>query len=265
LGVTTISLTVALLGSGSSGNSCFLSSGGTNVLIDTGFSAIELERRMEALGFKTKDLDAVILSHEHEDHIRGVSVFSRRHKLPVIGSGRMFEETPFGKVKLFGFEAVTSGREFQVGDLVFRPFPVPHDAEDPFGFIVKVHGFKLGYVTDLVFVPALVREALTDCHVLVLESNHDVEMLKAGPYPWPLKQRILSKFGHLSNEALAAFLDELDLSGCAHLFLAHLSRTNNDPGIARRSAQSALQNKNNCRTELHLTYQDRPSAVVNLY
>jgi phosphoribosyl 1,2-cyclic phosphodiesterase len=220
---------------------------------------------MEALGFKTKDLDAVVLSHEHDDHIRGVSVFSRKHKLPVIGSGRMYAETPLGKAKLFGFEAVTSGETFRVGDLEFHPFPVPHDAEDPFGFIVKVDGFKLGYATDLGFVPALVREYLRDCHILVLESNHDVEMLKAGPYPWPLKQRILSKFGHLSNEALATFLGDLDMCGCAHLFLAHLSKTNNDPAVARRSAQSALHNKNNCKTELHLTYQDRPSAVVNLY
>lgn len=253
------------MGSGSSGNSCFVSSGNTHIVIDAGFSAAELERRIEAIGSSIRELSAIVVSHEHDDHIKGVSVLSRRFRLPVYGSEKMMEASSLEKKRIFAFEPVRTGEEFRIGDLEFHPFPVPHDAEDPFGFLVYAHGFKLGYVTDLGFVPGYVKEYLKDSHVLVLESNHDVDLLKAGPYPWPLKQRILGKFGHLSNDALAGFLEDLDMSSCEHLFLAHLSQINNDPVLALDCSKSVLKNKETCSAAIHLTYQERPSAVARLW
>lgn len=229
-----------MLSSGSKGNSIYISDGDTSVLIDAGLSGIEIERRMKTKGLSPEDLDAIVVSHEHADHIHGVGVLSRRFALPVYLSRKTYKAAlPFlGKIEeIRTFEC---GLDFAVNDISFHPFSVSHDAEDTSGFTVSKNGAKIGIATDLGIATAMVKEHLKNCSALVIEANHDPEMLANGPYPWPLKQRIKSRAGHLSNEESRSLLREIQHENLEHVILSHISETNNTPEKAMRVVGEAM-------------------------
>jgi phosphoribosyl 1,2-cyclic phosphodiesterase len=254
-------LSVCVLGSGSKGNAIFISDGSTSILIDAGLSGIEIERRLKSRGLSPENLDAVLVSHEHVDHIKSAGVLSRRFDLPVYLSSKTgkIASTQLGTVKkLRNFEC---GSTFKIKNLTVHPFSLPHDAKDPSGFTVRLDSKKIGIVTDLGTATAMVKSHLKDCALLVLEANHDPVMLENGPYPWPLKQRIKSRTGHLSNEASKLLLKELLHDRLQHVVLAHLSEINNTPEKAISVVGQALTSRN---IKLHAACQDRCGDLLHL-
>ena len=246
-----------VLGSGSTGNAVLISTETTNVLIDVGLSAREIVRRLGQVGLGCDDLDAIVITHEHSDHIAGLRLLLRSVCCPVFVS--LVTEDAYYWTRAGGANgdseavkrrdalkdrtvAIESDREFRIGDIDFEPFSVPHDAVDNFGFIARHAGVRLATLTDFGCFTQLMRDKLTGCDAIVIESNHSRDMLRACPvYPWSLKQRIASKNGHLSNEDLADWLMR-DFDGTAsHLVLAHLSQRANEPHLARLTAETALK------------------------
>jgi phosphoribosyl 1,2-cyclic phosphodiesterase len=216
---------------------------------------------LAAVGERADGLDAVVISHEHTDHIGGVRVLAPDGKLPIYISRPTHDAVSWDE-KIKSFEYFAAGEKFIIGDIEVTPFPIPHDAADPVAFTFDAQGIRISVVTDLGYVPEVVKQRVKGCHGLVFESNHDLEMLKVGPYPWNVKQRVMSRHGHLSNNATAAFLTE-DFDGAAQVVvLAHLSETNNHPEIARLSAEQALaQRSRGENTKLHLATQTKPTEV----
>ncbi|MGH9579472.1 MAG: MBL fold metallo-hydrolase [Terriglobales bacterium] len=236
-----------VLASGSKGNATVVASSKTRLLVDAGISCRETFRRMAQAGEDPGALDAILISHEHSDHVSGLPVLARRLKKPVYmtesthqawwrQNRRQLEE----RGRLERLERFSAGRTFSVGDITVMPFTTPHDAADPVGFTFRAEGVKIGLVTDLGYLPASVRQHLAGCDGLMIESNHDLEMLRSGPYPWAVKQRVMSRVGHLSNDALAEFFAADYDGGAAFVVLAHLSEQNNHPEIARIAAEDAL-------------------------
>lgn len=222
-------LSICVLASGSKGNAVYISTGNTAVLFDAGLSGIQIEQRMKERGISPANLDALVVSHEHSDHITGVGVLSRRYGLPVyINHATHKEVSPhLGRIdKICPFEC---GSFFLINDMTIRPFSVSHDAAEPAGFTIQNNAGKIGIATDLGFATSMVKQHLKDCDLLVLEANHDPEMLEHGPYPWPVKQRIKSRTGHLSNESARDLLMEVMDERLEHVILAHISETNNNP------------------------------------
>ncbi len=234
----------------------------TRLLIDAGFSKKQIYARLVAVGEKTESFDAIVISHEHTDHISGLRWLVPELKVPIYISPATREAIHWDR-RINGFEVFSPGHRFTIGDIEITPFTVPHDAVDPVGFTLEAEGIRIGLVTDLGYIPELVKRHVCGCHCLIFESNHDLEMLKVGPYPWFVKQRVMSRQGHLSNLATAHFLSD-DFDGQAQvLVLAHLSENNNHPEIARLSAEDALhQRAGRCRLpELRLANQWSPTPV----
>ena len=264
-------VSVTVLASGSKGNCTLVASSSTRVLIDAGLSCREILRRLSLCGEEPSRLDAVVITHEHADHVAGLRVLARRLKIPIFITGATYHEyqrctrDAAGKrVSLERHELFQSGSAFQIGDIDVMPFTIPHDAIDPVGFTLRAEGIKVGICTDLGYVPASVRDHLRGCHVLMIESNHDLELLRGGPYPWSVKQRVMSRVGHLSNDTLADFLTT-DYDGSAEfLILAHLSEQNNHPEIARVTAERALGQPSLLHNRLMLAPQHEPLAAVRL-
>ncbi|MFC1811090.1 MBL fold metallo-hydrolase [Thermodesulfobacteriota bacterium] len=257
----TCNLSVCVLGSGSKGNAIFISDGSTSILVDAGLSGIEIERRLKSKGLSPENLDAILVSHEHVDHIKSAGVLSRRFDLPVYiscNTGKV-ASTQLGTVKkLRNFEC---GSAFKIKNLTVHPFSLPHDAKDPSGFTVRLDSKKIGIATDLGTATAMVKSHLKDCALLILEANHDPAMLENGPYPWPLKQRIKSRTGHLSNEASKILLKELLHDRLQHVILAHLSEINNTPQKAVSVIEPSLTSSD---TKLHVAFQDRCGDLLHL-
>jgi len=248
-------VSVSVLASGSRGNSAIVESSSTRILVDAGISCREIFKRMKVVGDDPHSLSAIVVTHEHADHVHGLLVLARKLKVPVFMTGathqawvRSVRDATGEPPDTDRVEFFSSGRCFQIGDIAIMPFTIPHDAADPVGFTFRAVGVKVGVATDLGYMPASVCDQLRSCDVLVLESNHDVEMLRGGPYPWSVKQRVMSRVGHLSNEALANFF-ATDYDGSAsYIVLAHLSEQNNHPELARTAAEKALGIR---RTLLH--------------
>ena len=247
---------VCLLASGSKGNALLVANGRSRLLIDAGLSARELCRRLEAVGISPGELTGIIVTHEHIDHVRGLGVLSRRFNLPVYlhhaVAAALADSHRLAQVHEFD-----SG-ELSIGEFAVRAFPVTHDAAATVGFSVTGSTGKLGVATDLGVATRLVAEELRNCRALVLESNHDEELLRDGPYPWPLKQRIRGHHGHLSNNDSAKLLDALCWEGLEGVLLAHLSETNNRPELAETATRGILDRQSCCRPQLLLGRQDRP-------
>lgn len=255
-----MSVRVCVLGSGSRGNSTLVVTEKTRLLVDAGFSKKETYARLATAGETAEGCAALIISHEHSDHINGLKGLALDLKVPVYISAETRAAIQWD-ARITAFESISAGQKFIVGDIEVTPFSIPHDAADPIAFTLESQGIKVGVVTDLGYVPELVKQHLRGCHCLIFESNHDIEMLKVGPYPWYVKQRVMSRHGHLSNRSTAEFLTE-DFDGTAQvLVLAHLSENNNHPEIARMTAQEALQNRKNGSPELHLASQTTPTKV----
>jgi len=263
-----ISLRVLNLGSGSSGNATLVESSTTRVLVDAGFNRRETMRRLTALGASIDGVQGILISHEHTDHISGLANLSRLWNAPVYITEGTYAEylrlTPREESqKISRVETMVPSRRFAVGDIEITAFSIPHDAADPVGLTLQTEGFKVSIVTDLGYLPTHVREHLRGSDLLILESNHDLEMLKVGPYPWHVKQRVMSRTGHLSNHAVSEFLcDGEGFDARARwLVLAHLSENNNNPDVARVSAEEALGRRPEAAAfagELHIASQRTP-------
>ena len=255
-------ITIRVLASGSSGNALFLRAGETRILVDAGIPAARIERGLAELGESADALDAVLLTHEHADHVRGLSgLLAPRPELPVLatrGTRRALESARGadgrGPVPAWG-GALEAARGLSLGQLRLRPFPLPHDAAEPVGFRIEAGDRVIGLATDLGTSTPVVERSLAGCSVLVLEANHDLDMLARGPYPPFLKRRVASRQGHLSNAQAASLLSRLAGPALRHVVLAHLSRTNNAPDAALRAVAPALAD---CR-DLRLSV-GRPQA-----
>ena len=248
-------LKISILATSSSGNSLFIGTASTRILIDAGISAKETFAKLEAIGEDPRSLDAIVVTHEHSDHVCGLAVIMKKlnawnkRPLPVYASeltASQIEWTAEARVERF-----PAGSAFTIGELRLQSFTVPHDSIDPCGFTVAApsRGVKVGVAMDLGYIPENVRYHLDGCEWVLLESNHDLEMLKVGPYPWSLKQRVMGRKGHLSNDALADFLLESFDGRAGTLVLGHLSEHNNHPELARICAQQAL-GRRGARTRL---------------
>ena len=252
-------MNVCLLASGSKGNALLICSERSRLLIDAGLSARELCRRLALVGVAPESLDAVLVSHEHVDHVRGLGVLSRRCRLPVYVHHTAAAALP-DQQRPGCLHEFDTGSELAIGDFGVRAFPVTHDAAAPVGFTISSPSGKCGIATDLGIATRLVVEELRGCRCLILEANHDEAMLRDGPYPWPLKQRIRGNHGHLSNRDSASLLEQLSWDGLEAVFLAHLSETNNHPDLAAASARAVLGRQTCCRPQLLLGHQGRPTA-----
>lgn len=256
---------IAILGSGSRGNAITLESEGTRVLIDTGLSGRETVRRLEALEIEPESVDAIVVTHEHRDHTRGVGVFSRRFGTPVYltrATGEACRELFRGTEPLRFYEP---GRVFEVGDLRMEPFLTSHDAVDPVAVTVTAGrcGTRVGIATDLGRPTAGIRHSLSGCDFLVLEANHDEEMLRSGPYPASVQARIASSHGHLSNHAAAGFALELLHPRLLGIFLAHVSQECNEVELADRVVRQALA-RAGWRGFLEVARQDEPTRLIDI-
>jgi phosphoribosyl 1,2-cyclic phosphodiesterase len=254
-------VTFCVLASGSSGNAALVSTGTTRILLDAGLSLKELARRLALIGEGLDGIDAVLITHEHSDHVSGLPVLARSKKVrapiyltrltaPLIDWGT-------GEPRLETFQA---GACFTIGDVEVTSFSIPHDAVDPVAFSFEARGVRIGVVTDLGYIPASVKFHLRRTDLLMLESNHDLDMLKVGPYPWSIKQRVMSRVGHLSNLGMSEYLtDDLD-AATSRLVLGHLSEQNNHPEIVRMVAAQTLEARG-LGTQLSIASQSAPSEV----
>jgi phosphoribosyl 1,2-cyclic phosphodiesterase len=345
---------MTVLASGSKGNSSIVASSRTRILVDAGLSCRELFKRMRTAGEEIENLDAILITHEHQDHVQGLAVTARKLGIPVyfteathrawmrwmtprrrmsyaewleqqkqaVAAGKEpvcadeeaqaaaregFQEevqesmpdasqaemqSPHfvpnagrsmghpaeesgqetGKTKaekdpcaLPGVEYFAAGQHFSIGDIAITPFTIPHDAVDPVGFVFEAEGVRIGLATDLGYLPSNVHMHLKRCDILMLESNHDVDMLRDGPYPWSVKQRVMSRVGHLSNDAAAEFLEKSYDGQAAFVVLAHLSESNNLPELAKVSAERALRDRMSLlANKLLLAAQDTPLEPILL-
>jgi phosphoribosyl 1,2-cyclic phosphodiesterase len=320
-----------VLASGSKGNSTVVSGGRTRILIDAGLSCRELFRRMRQAGEEPERLDAIVITHEHQDHVNGLAVTARKLGIPVYfteathrawmrwltprkqmtyaqwleecrrqaaerqaeldtasdgeadepgldeagidvqaseaGASNEDAMPPSRKADATWLPAVEyfeAGRPFRIGDIDLSPFTIPHDAADPVGFVLAAEGVRMGFATDLGYIPPNVKAQFKGVDLLLLESNHDLEMLRDGPYPWSVKQRVLSRVGHLSNDAAAEFLSTAYDGQAAYVILAHLSENNNLPELARVTADRALNGRASLlANRLLLAEQHQPLAAIN--
>lgn len=235
-------LSICVLASGSKGNAIYISTGNTAILLDAGLSGVQIENRMKERGLRPEKLDALIVSHEHSDHIAGVGVLARRYSLPVYINPATQEAASSCLGRIDNFQSFECGAPCRINELDLRPFCLSHDAAEPAGFTIESPAGKIGIATDLGFAPNMVKQHLKGCDLLVLEANHDIEMLERGPYPWPVKQRIKSRTGHLSNEEARDLLMEVMDEKLGHVILAHISETNNNPEKALRVVAEPIKN-----------------------
>ena len=254
---------ICSLASGSKGNCLSLETGDTRLLIDVGLSLRETLLRMDEVGIDPSSVHAVLVTHEHIDHIRSAGAFSRKFNVPVFASHLVHAKADkyFKKSRIAEFE---SGSSFTFRDIRIDPIPLTHDSCDPVGFVLESREGRAASVTDFGIVTRLIAEKLRGCRFLNLESNHDVDMLMNGPYPWELKQRIKSRHGHISNEESLGLLHELAHEGLEVLVMAHLSEVNNHPEHVVRSTESFLRDQNICAPHIVIGDQYRASALMEI-
>ena len=254
-------LSVCVLASGSRGNATYISDGTTSILIDAGLSGAEIERRFKTRGLNLADVSAIVVSHEHSDHIQGVGILSRRYGLPVYIS-RKTESAAGSKMgSLSEVRHFECGAAFKIHTLDIRSFSTSHDAGDPAGFTICRNRTRIGIATDMGIATNVVKEHLRGCSLVLLESNHDPAMLMNGPYPWHLKQRVKSRTGHLSNVQSGELLREILQPGLRHVILGHLSEKNNTPEKALAAAKEAI---NGHRIGLSLALQNMCGEVIRI-
>lgn len=231
---------LAVLGSGSRGNATLVEAAGESVLVDCGFSIRETEKRLFALDCAPEDISAVLVTHEHSDHSKGVRSFAEKHGLPVYAThGTAVHKSLLG---LQGLREIVAGQAFTIGGLRVEPVTVPHDAREPCQYIFEHAGQRLGILTDLGHVSPRVEQSYSQCHMLFIEANHDEVMLAGGPYPPALKRRVGGAWGHLSNRQTAAFLATVCQDTLKHLVLGHVSEKNNSSQLVKQMvADVALQ------------------------
>jgi phosphoribosyl 1,2-cyclic phosphodiesterase len=231
-------------------------------LIDNGFSGKELLRRLQVVDIDPETLSALVITHEHGDHIKGVGVLARRFNLPIYANDATYRAAAATLGHLPARHEFATGERFVIGDLEVHPFAVSHDSVDPVGFVLGNGLQRLGYCTDTGTITRLIRHRLRECQALILEANHDVEMLRQGPYPLPLQQRVLSTHGHLSNPDALGFAEQMAEGSLRCLMLAHLSEVNNHPELVVDEARRHLSSRKDL--SVMLAEQMRPSPLIEI-
>ncbi|MEM7582532.1 MAG: MBL fold metallo-hydrolase [Acidobacteriota bacterium] len=258
---------LAVLGSGSAGNSLIVESGNRRLLVDAGFSCLQLQKRLASLGTDIARLDALLLTHEHQDHLRGADVLLRRYSLPVYATQGTLDASGLSAEAITEARAIRSGKPFEVPESpVFwvEAFGIPHDANEPVGFVIEdLEGCRLGVVTDMGSRSQLAWGRLQELDCLVIETNHDLQMLRTGPYPWHLKQRVAGRHGHLSNREAAEGVAELMCERLSWVVLYHLSRTNNLPALAAQAMGECLDRVGS-DAQIVITQQDEPTPWLEV-
>ncbi|MES9811441.1 MAG: MBL fold metallo-hydrolase [Candidatus Thiodiazotropha sp.] len=225
-----MSLRFAILGSGSQGNALVIETASVRILVDCGFPAREIERRLSGLGIEADSLTAILVTHEHTDHVRGLGPLARRYGIPVWMTAGTFHGANYGKLPTLHQIDSHTGR-WSIGDLAVAPYPVPHDSREPCQFLFRAGGGTLGLLTDTGYITPHIAGILQACDSLVLEFNHDSQMLANGPYPPSLQARVGGSHGHLNNHQAVGLLKRLQTSRLQHVVASHLSEKNNSPGL----------------------------------
>lgn len=260
-----MSVQFTILGSGSGGNCAYLETPGARLLIDAGFSGKQIRERLASIGRSPETLTGILVTHEHGDHIQGLGVLAKKLDVPVY-CNRFTREAVESilecRLKASVFQ---TGAVFEIGDVTVETFSVPHDAQDPVGFLFRTAAGNVGFLTDLGHATKLVIERVRPAHLLVLEANHDLKLLQEDvKRPWSTKQRILSRHGHLSNEAAAEVAAEVASASLSRIYLGHLSRDCNRPELAYQTVSRRLNSLGATHITLENTSQERPCATVTL-
>jgi phosphoribosyl 1,2-cyclic phosphodiesterase len=260
---------ICSLFSGSSGNAIFVGTENTKLLVEAGLSGRRIAEALCSIGESPSEISAILVSHEHIDHTRGAGVLSRRYGLPIyasIGTWQAMEHM-IGPVSVSSKRVFSAYASFEIGDITITPFPIPHDANEPVGYNIASAGKKVTIATDIGHISMELLRNFEESDLLLLESNHDLEMLRMGPYPWPLKQRIAGKNGHLSNDAAGEVIAYMAERGTKKFLLGHLSKENNFPELAYQTVRSVLCER--CVNEesdilLDIAYRDRASRIIEI-
>lgn len=252
--------------SGSSGNALFIGTEKTKLLIDAGLSGKRILEALCSIGENPAELSAILISHEHIDHVRGAGILSRKQDIPIYANESTWcaMECGLGPVKLENRVTFCTGKEFEIGDICIKPFSIPHDAAEPVGYSFFAQGKRITTATDIGHMNDDILSHIEGNDLLLLESNHDIEMLRVGPYPWHLKKRIMGDHGHLSNESCAEVIARLAEKGGKHFILGHLSNENNFPELAYQTTLNALNEKKiavGCDVTLEVASRDRVGSV----
>lgn len=263
-------ITFCPLYSGSSGNSILIGSENTKILIDAGVAGKRVMDALDGIGENPKDIKGIFITHEHIDHVRGAGILSRKLDVPIFANAKTWTamEGQLGKIKECNIKVIDK-TELTLGDITIKGYSISHDAVSPMGYNVYIDDKKVTVATDLGYVSEEVKDAINGSTVLLMESNHDVEMLKFGTYPYSLKRRVLSDIGHLSNDDCGKALVDyiVHTKSAKHVFLGHLSKNNNYPELAYKTVEEALRQENiivGKDLELAMTYRDRPSKIIKL-
>jgi phosphoribosyl 1,2-cyclic phosphodiesterase len=256
-------LKISVLASGSAGNSTYIETKKYSILLDAGLSEKKLSARLASLGRDMKDLDAVFVTHEHSDHFKGIGPLVRKHNIPLYTTAGTFKKIQSRIGRIPSWSPIRSEEPVEIGDMLVEPYATPHDAEESVAFVIHHEDMKIGHATDLGEVTPFVREKLRKSTALLVETNHDINMLEVGPYPWALKQRIKSSVGHLSNEACGELLADVNHDGLQLVMLMHLSETNNLQDLATLTAEQALGEKA-ARVTRVLAEQDKPTELFSI-
>ena len=256
---------LTVLGSGSGGNSTLIETEEGKFLVDVGFSGRELEKRLGMVGVKMTDLKAILLTHEHVDHTKGLNVLAGKRGIPVF-CNRLTSEFLKPKLKNYnGWQLFMTGRSFSIGALQIDTFSIPHDAYDPVGFVIRRGKKSVGFLTDLGYATGAVKERMREVDMMVLEANYDGKLLREDrKRPWAVKQRIMARHGHLSNEGAAGLVEEVVTRRLSHLILGHLSEDCNRPELAENCVGQALQKREASWVKLQTAAQNEPSVTVEL-
>ncbi|NCC52350.1 MAG: MBL fold metallo-hydrolase [Spartobacteria bacterium] len=258
-----MSFQLCVLASGSSGNCTYIGTDTTRILIDAGLSGRETGRRLAQIGVSVEQIDGICVTHEHTDHTNGLGVLHKRHGIPIFVNGGTIEGLQRGKKAVTGvnWTVFTTGSPFFIGEFAIEPFSVPHDAYEPVGFIIHTECVRIGVVTDMGLATTLIRQRLKDCDVVVLESNHDEQLLEQAARPWSLKQRIRGRQGHLSNRHAGEVVQEIACPRLKRVYLAHLSSDCNRQDLAEREIRGVLAKTIHQHIEVTCTFADRISEV----
>ena len=263
--VRSVPVRFTILGSGSSGNCAYLETDEARILIDAGFSARQIRKRLASISRAPENLTGILITHEHSDHVQGLVTLCEKLRIPVYCNRPTKDALAFQAKANLEYRIFTTGGAFELGDIMVETFSVPHDAQEPVGFMLRTTAGNIGFLTDLGHATKLVIERVKPANVLVLEANHDVKLLQECPYrPWSLKQRILSRHGHLSNEAAADAAVEVMSADMRHLYLGHLSRECNRPEIARNAVASRLTEIGAAHVNLQLASQAEACETLTL-
>ncbi len=256
---------MTILGSGSGGNCAYIETAETRLLVDAGFSARQIRQRLASISRAPENLTAILITHEHVDHVQGLPLVAHRLGIPVYTNRLTLDALEFQHKIRFAGHVFETGATFEIGDIQVDTFSIPHDAQDPVGFLLRTESGNIGFLTDLGHATRLVVERVRCANVLMLEANHDVKLLQDDVRrPWSLKQRILGRHGHLSNEAAAEAIEQIVSEHLRHLYLGHLSRDCNRPELAHRTVGERLQRVGAHHVHVDVTSQDTPSPTLTL-